>query len=95
MSQTALMPDVLTLEETAAYLRLPQELVTREALQGHLPGRQVDNSWRFLKTAIDDWLRTRDTRSVLLQQVGAFADEETLAALRDEIYAARQRPEVG
>jgi Helix-turn-helix domain len=95
MSQTTLMPDVLTLEETATYLRLPPELVTREALQGHLPGRQIQDSWRFLKTAIDDWLQTRDTRSILLQQAGVFADDESLAALRDEIYAARQRPEVG
>ncbi len=94
MSQSTLLPDVLTLEETAAYLRLPQELVTREAMQGHLPGKQVDSSWRFLKTAIDDWLSTKDTRSVLIQQAGVFSDDETLTTLRDEIYAARQRPEV-
>ncbi|MGL4610181.1 MAG: helix-turn-helix domain-containing protein [Trueperaceae bacterium] len=94
MSQSTVLPDVLTLEEAAAYLRLPQELVTREAMQGHLPGRQVDNSWRFLKTAIDDWLKTKNTRSILLQQAGVFADDETLTTLRAEIYTARQRSEV-
>jgi Helix-turn-helix domain len=94
MRQVTVMPEVLKLEETANYLRLPKELVAREVLQGHLPGRQVEDSWRFLKVAIDDWLRTKDTRSVLLAQAGAFADDETLALLRDEIYTARQRPEI-
>ena len=52
------MPDVLTLEEASAYLRLPVEAVLRQALQGNIPGRNIEDNWRFLKTAIDDWLRS-------------------------------------
>jgi excisionase family DNA binding protein len=93
MSQVMIMPDVLTLEEVAEYLRLPKETVQREAIRGRIPGRQIDDAWRFLKVAIDDWLRSRDSRMILLQQAGALASDETLAQLRASIYAERGRPE--
>ena len=87
-------PDVLTLDEVAAYLRLPKETIARQAAQGHIPGRQIEDTWRFLKAAIDDWLRSHDSRTLLLQQAGALAADESLSALRTAIYAARKRPEV-
>ena len=87
------MPDVLTLQETAEYLRLPQEIVERQAKKGQLPGRRIEETWRFLKAAIDDWLRSQDSRMLLLQQTGAFSDDDTLSALREAIYATRGRTE--
>ena len=48
--------NVMTLEEVADYLRLSPEIVLRQAIQGNLPGRPVEGTWRFLKTAIDKWL---------------------------------------
>lgn len=86
--------DVLTLDEAAAYLRLPPETIAREAAQGHIPGRRIEDAWRFLKAAIDEWLRSQDSRLLLLQQAGALADDGTLATLRKDIYRARKRPEV-
>jgi excisionase family DNA binding protein len=94
MSQTAVTPDVLTLEEVAAYLRVPQDTIARQAAQGSIPGRQIEDTWRFLKAAIDEWLRSHDSRTVLVHQAGALADDESLAALRDAIYTARHRPEM-
>ena len=85
--------DVLTLEEAAEYLRLPSDIVERQAATGHLPGRRIEDTWRFLKVAIDDWLRSQDSRTLLLQQAGALAEDETLPALRAAIYAQRGRPE--
>ena len=85
---------MLTLDEVAAYLRLSKETIARQAAQGHIPGRQIEDTWRFLKAAIDDWLRTHDSRTLLLQQAGALAADESLPALRKAIYAARKRPEV-
>lgn len=41
----------------------------------------------------DEWLRSHDSRLLLLQQADALADDETLAALREDIYRARKRPE--
>ncbi len=72
------LPDVLTLEEASAYLRLPIESVQRQALQGNIPGRKVEDDWRFLKAAIDDWLRSKSGRAILLQQAGSLADDDTL-----------------
>ena len=55
--------------------------------------KTIEDAWRFLKAAIDEWLRAQDSRTVLLQQAGVFSDDETLDDLRQTIYAARGRPE--
>jgi excisionase family DNA binding protein len=88
------LPEVLTLGEVSQYLRLPTETLERQALQGKLPGRKIENEWRFLKVAIDEWLRSQSSRSTLLQQAGAFADDTSLAQLRATTYQARGRSEV-
>jgi excisionase family DNA binding protein len=89
------LPDVLTLDEAAEYLRLPRETLERQVAQGYIPGRRIEDTWRFLKAAIDDWLRSQDSRTILLQQAGALAEDETLAPMRAAIYAERGRPESG
>ena len=87
------IPNILTLEETSEYLRLPVETVLNQALKGGLPGRKIENDWRFLKVAIDDWLRANNSRSILLNQAGAFADDDSLEELRENIYQVRERSE--
>ena len=94
MSQISKLPQVLTIDEVAAYLRLPKETVERQAAQGQIPGRCIEMTWRFLKAAIDEWLHSQDSRTILLQQAGALADDETLPTLRKAIYTKRKRPEV-
>jgi excisionase family DNA binding protein len=85
---------ILTLEELADYLKLSPEVVLKQANQGRLPGRKIEDTWRFLKDAIDDWLRTQDSRMILLQQAGVFADDPALAEIRKTIYKNRGRSEV-
>jgi excisionase family DNA binding protein len=94
MRSASTTTDVLTLEEVASYLRLPPEVIEREALEGQIPGRRIDDRWRFLKTAADEWLRRHDGRSIALKQFGALGDDESLDELRAAIYAARGRSEV-
>jgi len=94
MSQVISTPNILTLDETAYYLRLPKETIERQATLGQIPGRHIEDTWRFLKDALDDWLRSHDGRIVLLRQAGALADDETLPELRAAIYAKRGRAEV-
>jgi excisionase family DNA binding protein len=89
------MGEVLTLEEAAGYLKLPKDTMEREVNKGKIPGRRIDRTWRFHKSALDEWLHGQDGRSVLLSQAGALVDDETLAELRKEIYASRGRPEAG
>jgi excisionase family DNA binding protein len=93
MGQVMHVRDVLTLKEAADYLRLPEETVERQAAQGQIPGRRIEDTWRFLRAAIDDWLRSYDSRMLLLQQAGALADDTALHELRATIYEARGRPE--
>lgn len=85
--------EVLTIQEVANYLRLPEEVVLQEAAQGHLPGRKIADTWRFLKVAIDDWLRSQDSRAILLSQAGVLVDDENSDELLKLIYQARGRSE--
>jgi excisionase family DNA binding protein len=87
------IPDVLTLEEASVYLRLSVETVASQALKGNIPGRKIESDWRFLKTAIDEWLRAKNSSSILLSQAGILADDDSLTQLRSSIYEARERPE--
>ena len=91
---SSILQDVLTLDEVAKYLRLPKETIERQAIQGKIPGRRIEESWRFLKKAIDHWLESHDSRDIFLYQAGALADDDTLAELRASIYAERGRPEI-
>ena len=90
----SMTPNVLTLEEVSEYLRLPPEAVERQVARGQLPGRRIEDTWRFLKTAIDDWLRGQDDRLILLQQAGALQDDDAWPELLEDVYARRGRPMV-
>jgi excisionase family DNA binding protein len=50
-------PDVLTLPEAAAYLRVSEDVLLQMANEQAIPGRRVGEEWRFLKSALQDWLR--------------------------------------
>jgi len=93
MSQTLALPEILTLNEAAEYLRLSAETVQRQAEQGNIRGQLIEVFWRFLHTALEDWLRHQDNRAVLLQQFGALSEDEYLNELRASIYQARGRSE--
>ena len=52
--------EVLTLEETAALLKLPVDSVRSRAEEGDLPGRRFGNEWRFARIAVLGWLANGD-----------------------------------
>ena len=52
------VPEVLTLYEAAAFLRVSEATIRSMAQRGELPGRQIKQEWRFLKSALQDWLRS-------------------------------------
>jgi excisionase family DNA binding protein len=79
--------EVLTLTEAAAYLRLPESEVTRLVFDQGLPGRYVGSEWRFLKAALQDWLRTppvRGSKEAFLSAAGIWKDMPDLA---DQVLA--------
>jgi hypothetical protein len=94
MSQVVNNLDVLTLEEAAVFLRVSVAAADELASAGALPGRCIQGEWRFLRSAIEDWLRRREYKQALEAQAGSLRGDDSLAELRDVIYAARGRPEV-
>ena len=47
---------LLTMHELAAYLHLDEMTVQKLVTQGKIPSVQVDRQWRFMRTAIDEWI---------------------------------------
>jgi hypothetical protein len=90
-------PEVLTLAEAAAYLRLPEKDVIGAVSTQGLPGRLIGGDWRFLKAAIQQWLsgiqRTGESpNAALLAFAGAWKDDPNLEDVVEEIYRKRGRP---
>ena len=89
------LSDVLTLAEAAAYLRVSDEALLRTVGVGGVPGRLIGGEWRFLKAALQDWLRTSpkpSSREALLSVAGAWKDDPYLDEMLKEIYRQRGRP---
>jgi excisionase family DNA binding protein len=87
--------EVLTLGEAAAYLRLSEDEVLGTIRDQGLPGRMVGREWRFLKTALQDWLRTGpmgSTKDAWLAMAGAFEGDPDLESIVEEAYRRRGRP---
>lgn len=94
--------EVLTPPEAAKYLRISKAALLQLADQGALPGRKIGKEWRFLKEALQDWLRrsppegvngTKSSKEVLLELAGTWKDDPILDdEMLASIYKARGRP---
>ncbi|GIV06344.1 MAG: hypothetical protein KatS3mg016_2355 [Fimbriimonadales bacterium] len=61
---------VMTLREAAHYLRLrPTELQVL-AENGELPAFKVDGKWRFLKSALDEWMLAQRATDLVVKEEG-------------------------
>ena len=88
-------PEVLTLAEAAAYLKVPEADVVRMVGPRGLPGRLIGSEWRFSRTALDHWLRTPpepSTKESLLALTGAWKDDPHAEEMLNKIYRQRGRP---
>jgi excisionase family DNA binding protein len=52
-------PDVMTVDELAAWLQTDAATVTKLADDGELPGRKLGDEWRFARDAVLGWLARR------------------------------------
>lgn len=88
-------PEVLTLGEAAAYLRVREADVVRMVGPHGLPGRLVGSEWRFSRMALEQWLRTPpapSSKESLLALAGAWKDDPHVDDMLAEIYRQRGRP---
>jgi excisionase family DNA binding protein len=95
LSPPAVASEVFTLAETAAYLRLKEDDVKRLAEVQGIPGRFVGNEWRFLKSAIQEWLsmpRPNGANEGIWAQAGSWKDDPYLNEMLEDIYRKRGRP---
>jgi excisionase family DNA binding protein len=72
--------EVLTLQEAAALLRLPVEVVRASAVAGELPGRAFAGEWRFARAAVRAWLAGGEAAP---RVIDAEADPEAEAEASD------------
>jgi hypothetical protein len=89
---------VLTLEEAACYLKIPEVLLKKQALLGQVPGRSIGGHWRFFKPALNQWLSlqmidhsNKSSKEIFLAQAGIFANDPTLSPMVEEIYTTRRK----
>lgn len=59
---------VMTLRETASYLRLGTSVLEQLAQDGEIPAFLVDGKWRFPRNQIDEWLALRSSAEKLRRQ---------------------------
>ena len=50
-------PEILTLEEAAAFLRVDSDELRKLAGGGGIPARQIASEWRFSRAAVLEWLK--------------------------------------
>jgi excisionase family DNA binding protein len=86
--------DVLTLTEAADYLRLSTDDVLQLVREQGLPARQMGTHWRFLKTAIQQWLNQPLAPSKsdgIWAAAGSWKDDPYLEDMLKETYRRRGR----
>jgi hypothetical protein len=88
--------EIMSLAETAAYLRLPEEVVITATSTDGLPGRLVGGEWRFLKSAIHEWLSVSQPtaemrKAAQMALAGAWKDDSDIEQIVEEAMRRRGR----
>ena len=83
--------EVMTLGETATYLRLDEDEVVRMIREQGLPARLAGTERRILKAAVQQWLSQAPTPKGIWTAAGSWKDDPYLDEMVQEIYRARGR----
>lgn len=49
-------PEIMTIQETSIYLRIPLSSLYKLAQEKRIPCQKVGRHWRFRRVALDRWL---------------------------------------
>ncbi|MGD0898611.1 MAG: helix-turn-helix domain-containing protein [Thermoguttaceae bacterium] len=85
------LPDVMTLAEAAGYLRLSEGEVLELVRDQGLPSRRIGNEWRFLRAAIQDWLRIPETKDFWSRHFGALKNDPYLGEILQRVDSDRRQ----
>ena len=55
--------EIMSIDQLARYLDISRSTLYKFAQDGKLPGQKVGRRWRFLKDAIDEWLKQHPEKS--------------------------------
>src|SRR6266496_3731945 len=88
--------EVFTLAEAAAYLRVSEADLIDLVRSQSLPGRFTGRDWRFLKSAIEQWLSLgapspQARKEAQLALAGKYRDDPDLLRICEEAYRQRNR----
>jgi hypothetical protein len=96
--------EILTLPEAAGFLRVSEEGLRADAINGKVPGRLVAGEWRFSRVALLNWLgqsgtnspkegtdsQLRSSKEKIRALIGVWKDDPTVDAMVEEIYRQRK-----
>jgi len=57
--------EIMTLEETAKYLKIGKSTLYKMTREGKIPAVKIANQWRFRKEDIDKWLQEIRNKEIL------------------------------
>ena len=60
--------EIMTLEETAKYLKIGKSTLYKMAREGKIPAVKIANQWRFRKEDIDKWLLEIRNKEILSKE---------------------------
>jgi len=89
------MTELITVEETAEYLRVTKKTIYRLLRRGAIPATKVGQQWRFDKAAIDEWLQQKSVgvkTNILViddEEVIRLLFKETLEELGHRVITAK------
>ena len=54
--------DLMTTKELSEYLQLDRMTIYKLLKAGDIPANRVGHQWRFFRSDIDDWIRSKQVR---------------------------------
>jgi excisionase family DNA binding protein len=81
------LPELMTLEEVADYLRVTRKTIYRLLDKRAIPSTRVGHQWRFARGSVDDWLRQNSSGAAA--SILVIDDDESICGLfRDTLAEA-------
>lgn len=84
------IPELMTLEEVANYLRVNEKTIYRLLSDREIPARKIGHLWRFKAEEIDEWLNKKTVKSIKSDktEILIIDDDPLVCALFEDVLKA-------